>query len=961
MRAARASRGFAAVSRRAVAICVVVGAFRGLRAGESGLALGADDGLLAGGGVELVAAAQRGAHDVAAAGAGQRLLQLIDGLLCLQRRRLLLLVATAHLGALLLRCLLRLLQVVLAHLEVLRLARHANEHFLQRRHLDSVPTGKAVGLKGGEKRRETVSGLHGQHEHGLHERLARHDGALDVVLHQSAQALALRGSAASFALGLRRAVCRRELALGDVQVVPDAVRLLQLERRRFAFDLAVDHDGCVVAKHLGFFHRVGSHQDDAALLLQVANQATDGHLALCVNAGRRLVKDHKSRVADHRDAQRQPALLPTAEFRGLEQGRGALVESRGTQRRVRHLLDVGEAMDAGEQLDVVARRQIRVERVALRNEPDARVAAAEPTAGFVENCDVADVALESQHAVNQRRLASAIVAQQHGHLPCREAQAHVVHGHLVLLPRQHRRVRLPDVGGDHGVRAVTSHKRAARAAAAATAAAIRGVVHQDGDAEVDDAAGQHQHDDAAQRHGGVRHERARRHGEPNAARHAHGHQQAGDDVEPLELLGQHDEHEDGDAADGGQRRHDAAHGGQEGVVRVVEQRDGREDAVQRHVRVCGDEDDREKRAGAAAIVRGQEPHLVEGAHRQREERGRQRERERHGQQQRHLAQPPVPRLHAGQPHHGVSLRRRVGVLLGAVAAAHVDQLRRDVAQQRPRHAQRPDRVQEPEQRVHLQLRLLVVYHRQPGVAVDRAHGQRRHDVALRGFVAQVGRHGARHEHHPRQQPAAHGAGHVAVGHQVVEGGNGTVGGLPAEGVRVRPRQEKGGRANGPRQRRVHHQRQPHAGARALGRRHAVGVPGVVEVVCVERVDVLEAHDAVGTQAGGGGGGFGAAFFFIRASFPTSGFISTVTSAAANAGTSVTFFFSCVATFSSSHSSKPVTSARSASFSSVESHGFVSAKASTVFRARSTNAFADATASGLRSSSFARSIQSSPIA
>mmetsp|Transcript_11581 Transcript_11581/g.42886 ORF Transcript_11581/g.42886 Transcript_11581/m.42886 type:complete len:232 (-) Transcript_11581:2345-3040(-) len=107
-------------------------------------------------------------------------------------------------------------------------------------------------------------------------------------------------------------------------------------------------------------------------------------------------------------------------------------------------------------------------------------------------------------------------------------------------------------------------------------------------------------------------------------------------------------------------------------------------------------------------------------------------------------------------------------------------------------------------------------------------------------------------------------------------------------------------------------------------------------------------------------GIGAFSFFSLFSLKSRGLISTATSAAANTGVSVSFFFACDASFSSSQSAKPVSSRSSPCFSSSVIQGLLSANNAIVSVAFSTKSLAFATAAGRLVSSFARESHSSPV-
>ena len=83
------------------------------------------------------------------------------------------------------------------------------------------------------------------------------------------------------------------------------------ERRRRATsdDLAVVHDGELVAEPLGLVHVVGGQQDRPPGFLELLDEIPQLAARLRIETGRRLVEEEQIGLADERARQRQPLFL----------------------------------------------------------------------------------------------------------------------------------------------------------------------------------------------------------------------------------------------------------------------------------------------------------------------------------------------------------------------------------------------------------------------------------------------------------------------------------------------------------------------------------------------------------------------------------------------------------------------------------------------------------------------------
>mmetsp|Transcript_21347 Transcript_21347/g.66203 ORF Transcript_21347/g.66203 Transcript_21347/m.66203 type:complete len:586 (+) Transcript_21347:292-2049(+) len=297
------------------------------------------------------------------------------------------------------------------------------EHFLERRHADSMPTdlhGATVILQMRQQPREGRHGIHGQPQRELAGTIRQDLQVRDVVAHRVDD----------------RAVLRRARGRHGERVA-DAQAVLQEQRRPGALHATLRHDPDRVTQKVGLVHEVRRQHDGAPLrheLDQLPRVPPRRH----VHPGRGLVEEHHAAAADERDADGELALLPARELErellGLvrEVDRGEhRVDGLFPNRRVR-------ALEAREESQVLAASHLVPQNVVLRAVPDLFAHRGEVVAHRVAvEADVALIHLEhARHAVHRRRLARAVVPEQREHLVLVHVEAQVVHRHHPLPRRQ---------------------------------------------------------------------------------------------------------------------------------------------------------------------------------------------------------------------------------------------------------------------------------------------------------------------------------------------------------------------------------------------------------------------------------------------------------------------------------------------------------------------------------------------
>ena len=203
-----------------------------------------------------------------------------------------------------------------------------------------------------------------------------------------------------------------------------------------------------VGELLGLVEVVRGQQDRRAERAQVADRLPGGAARAGVEAGRRLVEEDQLGVADEREPEVEPALLPARERAAA--GAGLL----GQADDLDDLVHVARALVvAAEDLEALADGQVRVERRGLEDDTDAaRATPSGACAGSsAEHLDLAAVALAvALEDLDRGRLAGAVRAEQAEHLAGADLEVDPAEGLVgaVALPEPGHANRVPPPAPD---------------------------------------------------------------------------------------------------------------------------------------------------------------------------------------------------------------------------------------------------------------------------------------------------------------------------------------------------------------------------------------------------------------------------------------------------------------------------------------------------------------------------------
>ena len=170
-------------------------------------------------------------------------------------------------------------------------------------------------------------------------------------------------------------------------------------------------------------------EDGQPLRPEVGHAGEDGVAALRIDADRGLVEHEQPRAVEESDADVETALHPPGELAR------PVVGTLGQRDQLQHLADTRlqhpprQALEAAEEAQVLARREIRVDGQVLRHVADGRLGIGGPDVDRPSvHDDLATVSTEqpADHR-DRRRLAGAVGAQQAVRLASGDRETDPVH------------------------------------------------------------------------------------------------------------------------------------------------------------------------------------------------------------------------------------------------------------------------------------------------------------------------------------------------------------------------------------------------------------------------------------------------------------------------------------------------------------------------------------------------------
>jgi hypothetical protein len=217
-------------------------------------------------------------------------------------------------------------------------------------------------------------------------------------------------------------------------------------------DLALVDDPDPVAQPLGLLHVVGGVEDRHALLLERLDPRQDGVPALWVDPDGRLVEDEQTRLVEEADPDVQASFHPA----GV--GVGPLLGSVAQLDQVEDLVDArvelaaGQPLEPTEEAQVLAGRQVGVDRQVLGDQPDDRLGLGRTDVHRPPvDEDLAAVTPEEAADHRDRRgLARAVRAEQPVRLAGGDREAHAVDGDTVAVASLHVAAFEEGGGSGHG-------------------------------------------------------------------------------------------------------------------------------------------------------------------------------------------------------------------------------------------------------------------------------------------------------------------------------------------------------------------------------------------------------------------------------------------------------------------------------------------------------------------------------
>ena len=117
------------------------------------------------------------------------------------------------------------------------------------------------------------------------------------------------------------------------------------------------------------FEIVGREQDDAAGAAQIGKPRAKRARRGIVQAGERLVEQHEPRLVQQRALEREPLTHPA---RKSSDRIVAAVQAGALERGCHRAIDVGDAIGAGKEREILGRRQLRVDEQVVAEDADAR-------------------------------------------------------------------------------------------------------------------------------------------------------------------------------------------------------------------------------------------------------------------------------------------------------------------------------------------------------------------------------------------------------------------------------------------------------------------------------------------------------------------------------------------------------------------------------------------------------------
>ena len=124
-----------------------------------------------------------------------------------------------------------------------------------------------------------------------------------------------------------------------------------------------------VQEPLGHVEIVRHHDDDAALRTQAAEPLHQSRHRRVVEASERLVEQQQPRLVQQRPLEREPLAHAPRETRDQIVGTGG---QPGPLQRIGHARrDAGDAVEAGEELEVLSRGQLGIEMQVVGQESEA--------------------------------------------------------------------------------------------------------------------------------------------------------------------------------------------------------------------------------------------------------------------------------------------------------------------------------------------------------------------------------------------------------------------------------------------------------------------------------------------------------------------------------------------------------------------------------------------------------------
>src|SRR6185437_14144215 len=180
----------------------------------------------------------------------------------------------------------------------------------------------------------------------------------------------------------------------------------------------------------GLVHEMGGDEDGDALLDQAVDMRPELAPGDRIDARGRLVEKERLGLVHHRAGQSEPLLEAQSEVARAVRHFAAEIENLGHQRNLAALPRTRQAIDAGEEIEILRDAQITIEREFLRH-------VAEPAAGLggvAPQIEAGDAAFAgawlqkpAQH-LEGGRFAGAVGAEEAKNLAARDGEGNIVGG-----------------------------------------------------------------------------------------------------------------------------------------------------------------------------------------------------------------------------------------------------------------------------------------------------------------------------------------------------------------------------------------------------------------------------------------------------------------------------------------------------------------------------------------------------